>query len=146
MNKATFVYVTYIAVPPEKVWEALTHSEITKQYWGHENVSDWAVGSQWQHRRSDGSGKIDLTGKVLESSRPNRLVITWAFPQEADRPEKISRVIFDLEPYKQNWTKLTLRHEDLEPGSDMERGITSGWPLVLSNLKSFLETGKATEL
>jgi uncharacterized protein YndB with AHSA1/START domain len=146
MNEARFVYATYIAASPEKVWNALVDGEMTRQYWGHFNVSDWKVGSTWKHQRSDGTNKIDLAGKVLESVPPRRLVITWAFPGEVEVPEKVSRVTFDIEPYKGEHVRLTLVHDELEPGSEMERGITSGWPLVLSNLKSFLETGEAMPL
>jgi uncharacterized protein YndB with AHSA1/START domain len=146
MNKSRFVYVTYIAAGPEKVWNALLDGEMTRQYWGHLNVSDWKVGSGWQHQRADGSNKVDLVGKVLESSAPRRLVISWATPGEADKPEKVSRVTFDIESYKREHARLTVTHDELEPGSGMERDISGGWPLVLSNLKSFLETGKAMPL
>jgi uncharacterized protein YndB with AHSA1/START domain len=146
MNKSRFVYVTYIAAAPEKVWHALLEGEATKQYWGHLNVSDWKVGSAWKHQRTDGTNKVDLVGKVLESSAPRRLVISWALPSEAENPEKVSRVTFDIESYKAKHAKLTVTHDELEPGSGMERDISGGWPLVLSNLKSFLETGKAMPL
>jgi uncharacterized protein YndB with AHSA1/START domain len=146
MNKSRFVYVTYIAASPEKVWNALIDGETTRQYWGHLNVSDWKVGSRWEHQRCDSGSKVDIAGTVLESSAPRRLVISWAFPSEIDRPEKVSRVSFEIEPYKTQHVRLTVIHEDLEPASDMERGITSGWPLVLSNLKLFLETDKAMPL
>jgi uncharacterized protein YndB with AHSA1/START domain len=146
MVKAHFLYVTYILAAPEKVWEALTDGEMTRQYWGHVNVSDWKVGSPWRHERTDASSKVDLVGTVLESLPPRRLVISWAFPGDVDRPEKISRVTFDLEPYKSGVTRLALTHEDLEPGSEMERGISAGWPLVLSNLKSLLEASRTMPL
>ena len=146
MNKARHVYVTYIAVQPEKVWDALIDGEMTKQYWGHRNASDWKAGSHWEHQRSDGSNTVDIAGTVIETSRPRRLVITWTSPKEAGNPEKLSRVTFDLEPHTGGNTKLTVTHDELESGSEMERGITRGWPIVLSNLKSFLESGKTMPL
>ncbi|MDI1343135.1 MAG: SRPBCC family protein [Pseudolabrys sp.] len=145
MTKASFVYVTYIRSTPQKVWDALTDGEITRQYWGHRNLSDWKSGSAWEHKRlSDGGA--DIVGKVLETAPPKRLVISWADPASATQPEKVSRVEFNIEPYKDDSVKLTVSHTELEPGSGMERGISKGWPAVLSALKSFLETGKATPL
>jgi len=146
MNSSRFVYVAYIAASPEKVWNALIDGETTQQYWGHLNVSEWKVGSRWEHQRCGAANQVDIAGTVLESSAPRRLVISWAFPSELDRPEKVSRVSFEIEPYKGQHARLTVIHEELEPASKMERGITSGWPLVLSNLKSFLETGRAMPL
>ena len=145
-GKASFVYVTYIRATPEKVWSALTDPETTQLYWGHRNVSDWAVGGTWQHQRCDGSNVADIVGTVVESVPPRRLVITWASPGEAADPAKVSRVLFEIEPHKEDSVRLTVTHDELEPGSGMERGITRGWPLVLSALKSWLETGKAVPL
>ena len=70
-----------------------------------------------------------------------RLVITWAFPSDEARPEKHSRVTFEIEAVA-GTTRLTVTHEDLEPGSEMLEGITDGWPKVLSSLKSLLELGR----
>jgi uncharacterized protein YndB with AHSA1/START domain len=145
MSKPSFVYVTYIRATAEKIWDAITDPAIAGQYWGggcHVNVSDWKVGSKWEHQRNDGSGVVDIVGTVAESNRPRRLVITWASPSQAADPEKTSRVVFEIEPHKDDTVRLTVTHSELEPGSEMLRGITSGWPLVLSSLKSFLETGK----
>ena len=64
----TFVYVTYIESTPERVWQALTDADLTAEYWGHSNVSDWQAGSTWEHRRTDGSGIVDVIGTVLESA------------------------------------------------------------------------------
>src|ERR1700738_5432443 len=98
MNKRSFVYVTYIRTTPEKVWDAITDFKITGQYWGggcHVNVSDWKVGSKWEHQRNDGSGVADIVGSVIESNRPGRLVISWAAPSEAAGPGKTPRVLFE---------------------------------------------------
>ena len=79
-DKPTFVYVTYIQSSPEKVWEALTDADLTAQYWGHSNVSDWRPGSRWQHLRTDGSGIADVVGEVIEAAPPRRLVMTFGGP------------------------------------------------------------------
>ena len=141
MTKTEFVYVTYIAAAPQRVWDALLKPEFTSKYWGNDNVSDWKPGSKWEHRDS-GSGERRLAGKVVESDPPRRLVITWAFPRDVDDPAAHSRVTFDLAPIG-DMVRLTVTHDQLAPGSDMEKGIVEGWPRVLSSLKSFLETGKA---
>jgi uncharacterized protein YndB with AHSA1/START domain len=142
MNKPGFVYVTYIATTPEKLFKALMDGEATRQYWRHDNVSDWRVGSTWEHRRSDGEvGKVDVVGKVVESVPPKRLVITWARPSEAAETAKHSRVTFEIEPMS-SAVRLIVTHDQLEADPNMARSISGGWPLVLSNLKSYLETGR----
>jgi uncharacterized protein YndB with AHSA1/START domain len=141
MSQSRFVYVTYIRATPAKVFEAITRGEVTRQYWGMENVSDWKPGSPWKHL--DGAnGTLRLIGEVVESAPPRRLVITWAFPADAGNRKKHTRVAFDID-HVGDMVRLTVTHDELEPGSEMERGITEGWPRVLSSLKSFLETGKA---
>ena len=141
MDKPRFVYVTYIATSPEKVWKALVDPETTAKYWQHENVSDWKPGSKWEHRRSDETRKIDLIGKVLESSPPRRLVLTWAPPGDEAHEETHSRVTFDIEPVG-DVVRLTVTHDHFEPGSKMFESIREGWPKVLSSLKSLLEVGR----
>jgi uncharacterized protein YndB with AHSA1/START domain len=136
------VYVTYINSTPEKVWSALTDPEMTKQYWvRRRNDSDWKPGSTWQHRDYDNPNLVDIVGKVVESVPSKRLVITWAFPEDATNESKHSRVTFQVEPFL-GTVKLTVTHEDLEPDSRMLQGITQGWPGVLSSLKTLLETGQ----
>ncbi len=140
MSKSKFVYVIYILAEPENVFEALTKSEMTRQYWAHDNVSDWNRGSAWKHVNSS-TKEVRLVGEVIESDPPRRLVITWAFASDAGNRKKHTRVAFDIERVEK-MVRLTVTHDELEPGSEMERGITEGWPRVLSSLKSFLETGK----
>src|SRR5215472_9372245 len=81
-ERPTFVYVTYIESSPERVWEALTDADLSAQYWGHSNVSDWQPGSTWEHRRVDGSGIADVAGTVLEATPPRRLTMTFDAPGE----------------------------------------------------------------
>jgi uncharacterized protein YndB with AHSA1/START domain/DNA-binding transcriptional ArsR family regulator len=135
-DKPTYVYVTYIESTPEKVWHALTDADLTAGYWGHANVSDWQVGSPWEHRRVDGSGIADVVGTVLESSPPHRLVSTWAAP---DDQETTSTVAFDIERHG-DIVRLTVTHTELSGPAELET-VGHGWPAVLSNLKSLLETG-----
>jgi uncharacterized protein YndB with AHSA1/START domain/DNA-binding transcriptional ArsR family regulator len=136
-DRPSFVYVTYIESSAERVWEALTQPEITAGYWGRRQMSDWQPGSPWEHQRADGSGVADIAGTVIESTPPHRLVMTWGRPGETS-PDRISRVTFVIEPYHEI-VRLTVTHEDLD--DEMFAGISTGWPAVLANLKSLLETG-----
>ena len=132
--------VTEIAIPAPAgaVWEALTDPDLTAQYWGHSNISDWQVGSPWEHRRVDGSGIADVVGTVLESVPPRRLTMTFDAPGQAPR-EGPSKVTFDIEPYHEI-VRLTVTHENLADGDALE-AVSAGWPAVCANLKSLLETG-----
>jgi uncharacterized protein YndB with AHSA1/START domain len=141
MTDSTFVYVTYISAPQERIWKGLLEPEFTRKYWEHDNVSDWKPGSRWEHKKSDGSGKVDMVGKVVEATPPKRLVITWARPaQEADAALH-SRVTIELEPMD-DMVRLTVTHDKLGADADMLKGISNGWPRVLASFKTLLETGK----
>ncbi|MER7350600.1 metalloregulator ArsR/SmtB family transcription factor [Streptomyces aurantiacus] len=138
VTKPEFVYTTYIEATLERVWEALTDADITAGYWGHSNISDWQPGSPWEHRRTDGSGLADVVGTVVEAAPPNRLVVTWAGPDD-ERPEGPSTVTFDLKPYG-GTVQLTVTHENLRDEAE-RRLAAGGWSAVLANLKTYLETG-----
>ncbi len=136
-GKPSFVYVTYIHSSPEKVWQALTDADLTAEYWGHSNVSDWQPGSRWEHRRTDGSGIVDVAGEVIEAIPPRRLVMTFG---GADEAGPLSVVRFDIEPHH-DIIRLTVTHEDIPDASNYE-AAAAGWAAVISNLKSLLETGR----
>ena len=135
--KHTYVYVTYILTTPEKVWEALTDARISASYWERENVSDWKVGSRWEHRLPGKSP--DVVGEVLESDPPRRLVTTWKVPGDEDNLDRTNRCVFDIEDLGGK-VKLTVTHSDL--GDKALADVSGGWPAVLSNLKTLLETGR----
>ncbi|MEP7239981.1 MAG: SRPBCC family protein [Devosia sp.] len=141
----SFVYVTYIRSTPQQVFDAITMPALARQYWAHENISDWQPGSSWQHVRADDRRAVDMVGKVVESTPPSRLVITWANESQAADPGAYSRVTFDIVEYE-TMVRLTVTHDELEAGSRMVKGISEGWPAVLSSLKSFLETGSGIDL
>lgn len=140
MSNENFVYVIYIASTPEKVWKALLEGELTRQYWGHENVSDsdWKKGSKWQHVANDAKRTVKLIGEVLENVPQKRLVLSWVDPADAADKSKHTRVAIDIETVGE-MVRLTITHDQLD--ADMLRKIANGWPRVLSSLKSFLETG-----
>jgi uncharacterized protein YndB with AHSA1/START domain/DNA-binding transcriptional ArsR family regulator len=139
-SKPDYVYVTYIEATPVQVWQALTDADLTAAYWGHANVSDWQDGSQWQHVRVDGSGIADCVGTVLEAVPPTRLKITFGGPpSDGAPPAEPSVVTFEIEQYHEI-VKVTVTHENLATEEDYH-AISAGWPAVLANLKSLLETG-----
>jgi uncharacterized protein YndB with AHSA1/START domain len=136
MEKPSYVYVTYILSTPAKVWAAITDETISASYWERANVSDWKVGSTWEHKFP---GKpADLVGKVLESDPPNRLVITWAGPANVGNPDRTSQVAFDILAMGEK-VRLTMSHTELTPPG--LKDVAAAWPAVLSNLKTLLETG-----
>lgn len=138
MSNGKFVYVTYIATTPQRVWKALLEGELTRQYWKHENVSDWKPGSKWELVADDGKRTVRHVGKVVECVPNQRLVLTWGDPADAADAAKHSRVAIDITTVGE-MVCLTVTHEELT--ADMQRRISNGWPRVLSSLKSFLETG-----
>lgn len=140
-DRSTFVYVIYIAARAEAVWQALLDGEFTRQYWDRDNVSDWQPGSRWEHRRLDATRSVAILGEVLEAAPPHRLVLTWAEPGARDSAAHRSRVSFEIETVA-DMVRLTVTHDQLEAGSEMQRKVSGGWPRVLSSLKSLLETGR----
>ena len=144
MAKSSFTYEIYISSTPAKVWRALLEGEFTRQYWGHTNVSDWQVGSEWEHQPTDKTRGISIVGQVLEARAPHRLVITWADAKDRRDRARHSRVTFLIEPIA-DMIRLTVTHDELESGSDMLRKVSAGWPRVLSSLKSLLEVGRALD-
>lgn len=145
-----FLYVTYIRATPEQIWAGITEPEFTRQYWMHDNVSDWQEGSRWEHRQAGmpgggEDGTVHIVGEVLESDRPNKLVVSWVPPADEGRPEKTSKVSFlldqkGLEEWPHGpWTRLTVAHTEMD--DEMHASVSHGWPSVLSGLKSVLELG-----
>jgi uncharacterized protein YndB with AHSA1/START domain len=138
-----FVYVTYIATTPQKVWKALLEGELTRQYWKHEHVSDWKPGAKWELVADDDKRTLKHVGKVLESVPNKRLVLAWGNVADAWDSAEHSRVAIDIETVGE-MVRLTVTHDELT--ADMQRKITNGWPRVLSSLKSFLETGRPLDI
>lgn len=144
MSKPDHAYVIYIRATREEVWKGLLEPEFTRRYWVHDNLSDWRAGSKWEHRRSDGTEITDIAGRVLEIEPRRKLVISWSRPADLDVPERTSRVsirLADQDWPGGPWTAVSLEHTDLGDDTEMRRGITSGWPMVLSGLKTLLEAG-----
>jgi uncharacterized protein YndB with AHSA1/START domain len=136
------VYVIYMAAAPEKVWAALTSSEFTTKYFfGRSVESDWKQGSPWILRMPD--GRVDVKGEVRASDPPHKLVVTWNVDWlEPKLPECI--VSYEIEPVGENLVRLTMTEAHPTPiPAHLLEGGRKGWPMILSGLKSLLETGRA---
>ena len=140
MDRSTFVYVTYIRTTPEKLWSALTDAEFMKQYWfGNHCESAWTAGSPWKMLSADGI-LLDA-GEIVEADPPRRLVIRWRHQHKPElHAEGDSRCTMELEP-SGGAVKLSITHTVERDGSKLVEAVSGGWPKVLSNLKSLLETG-----
>lgn len=140
MSKPEFIYVSYIATTPERLWAALTQGEFTKKYWyGRRIESDWRAGSPVRFFDGDSDVLTD-DGVVLESDPPNRLAYTFRQVDPEAPDAEHSRVTFTLQAHE-GMVKLTLVHDELE-SEEMAEGFREGWSPILSSLKTFLETGK----
>ena len=136
-----FFYVTYIRTTPEKLWEALTKPEFQRIYWfGTSHESEMKAGAPWKMVFPDGT--VADTGQVLEAERPRRLVLRWRneFKPEL-KAEGFSRATFEIETVD-GLVKLTVIHEMEGDGPKFIAAVSTGWPKVLSSLKSLLETGQ----
>jgi uncharacterized protein YndB with AHSA1/START domain len=140
MSGSKFVYVTYIRTTPEKLWHALTTPEVIKQYrFGMTVESEWKVGGTW---RMYADGSLMDCGEILEHVPPRRLVLSWLSEWEPEfKAEGNSRCAYEIEPTGAS-AKLTLTHSIERPDSKFIGAVAQGWPMVISNLKSLLETGE----
>lgn len=141
MSKPEFVYVTYIKTTPEKLWEALTTPEITKLYWfGAQLESDWKIGSPWKIVFPD--GRVADSGEILECDPPRRIVIKWRNEWSPEHhAEGYSLCTMQIEQ-ADGAVKLTVMHTIDRETSKFIEAVSGGWPKILSNLKSLLETGE----
>ncbi|HUI65934.1 MAG TPA: SRPBCC family protein [Bacteroidota bacterium] len=140
MAKSTFVYVTYIRTAPEKLWSALTDVESIKQYWfGVRCESQWTAGSSWKMVYPD--GRITDDGEIVEADSPRRLVIRWQHQNNPElKAEGGSHCTMELEPSGPA-VKLSITHTIEREPSNFIVAVSGAWPMVISNLKSLLETG-----
>jgi uncharacterized protein YndB with AHSA1/START domain len=140
MSKSTFAYVTYIRTTPEELWSALTDGEFMKQYWfGSHCESEWTPGSAWTLMSPN--GEISDSGEIVEADPPRKLVIRW---QQQNKPELNaegpSLCTIELEQ-SSTAVKLSITHTIERDPSKFIVAVSGGWPKIMSNLKSLLETG-----
>lgn len=139
MNQQQIVQVAYIKAPIEQVWEALTNPDITQRYWGNTRIqSDWQTGSKIQYMRG---GEITDEHIILEIDKPRKLVHTFQPLFDEFKNESPSRVSISLIQGGEV-VRLTLEHDNFPPNSKVYLACREGWPMLLSGLKTLLETGK----
>lgn len=144
MSASKFVYVTYIRTTPEKLWDALTKPEFSRNYWcGCWQDCTWEPGASWKLMIPD--GRVGDAGEVVEIDKPRRIVVTWRneFRPEL-KAEGFSRCTFEIEAAGAS-VKLTVTHAMDVPDSKFIDAVSNGWPKILSSLKSLLETGESIE-
>ena len=140
MARTTFVYVTYIRTTPDKLWSALTDNQFIEQYWfGMRCECEWTRGASW--KMVSGDGQVYDSGEVVEADRLRRLVIRWQHRNKAElEAEGASLCTIELEPFG-NAVKLSITHTIEREPSNFIVAVSGGWPKVVSNLKSLLESG-----
>lgn len=145
MSASRFVYVIYFRATPKRLWQGLTDPVFTRQYWvGTWQDCQWSPGSTWRMMIPD--GRVADSGEVIEIEPARRLVLSWRNEfQPHLREEGYSRMTYDIEP-QGDTVKLTVTHTMDRPDSRLIEGVTGGWPLILSSLKSLLETGESLEM
>ena len=134
------VFELYIKTTPERLWEAITNPEMRRKYnFGVAVESDWSPGSRYEGRPAGAPGPI-LAGENLEVDPPRRLVQSFnALWSEDVKREATSRVTWEIEPIGDS-CRLIVTHDQLREGANEE--LYGGWPMILSGLKTLLETGE----
>ncbi|HEY0224728.1 MAG TPA: SRPBCC family protein [Pseudolabrys sp.] len=142
MSKPSFVYVTYIRSSADKVWAALTSPEYTAKTWfGIHHETDWKAGAPWRLVLPD--GRVTDSGEIVEIDKPRRLVLKWRNEFKAElKAEGWSRCTIEIEPVTGDAVKLTVTHRLEGEGTKFIGAVSGGWPHILSNVKSLLETGE----
>jgi uncharacterized protein YndB with AHSA1/START domain len=144
MADSRFVYVTYIRTTREKLWQALIDPEFTRRYWSEVwQDCTWEKGASWKLMIPD--GRVGDSGEVLEIEPQRKLVLSWRneFKPEL-REEGYTQLTYLLEDHSDG-VKFTVIHQSGKDNAKMIEAVSNGWPLILSSLKSLLETGESLE-
>jgi uncharacterized protein YndB with AHSA1/START domain/DNA-binding transcriptional ArsR family regulator len=136
------VFEIYIKTTPERLWEAITDDELRRRYnFGVGVTSDWTPGSPYEAKHPGVPGGLIASGENLEVDPPRRLVQSFDAQWGDDvRSEGTSRVTWEIEPIGDS-CRLTVTHDQLRDGANGE--LYGGWPMILSGLKTLLETGES---
>ena len=138
---STFLYVTFIRTTPERLWSALTDPAFTREYWfGVHFETEWKPGARWEMHYPD--GRVTDAGEIVEFEPPRRMVLKWRHELRPElKAEGFARCTIELEPVP-DAVKLTITHTMDREESKLIQAVSGGWPRILSNLKSLLETGQ----
>ena len=146
MKKSSFVYVTFIRTTPQKLWHALTDPDFMRRYFFGAAIEPdlaWKKGASWKMLNAE--GQLCDAGEVAEIDPPKRLVLKWQHELRPElKAEGYTQATFTLEQ-QGAMMKLTVVHEIDKPNSKIIEAVSNGWPAILSSLKSFLETGRASD-
>ena len=144
MDRPRHVFQVYIRTTPDQLWQAITDPSFTLRYFRRSRVeSGWRPGERMSYWIDD---DLVIDGKVLEVEPPRRLVTTWSFRRDPNmRDDPPSRVTWEIESLGDT-CRLTLVHDDFPGETNTFKSVVSGWPLVLSSLKSLLETGEGLSI
>jgi uncharacterized protein YndB with AHSA1/START domain len=142
-KKLEYGYDIYIAAPVGKVWKGIVDGEMTKHYvYGTRLESKLKKGAPYAYVGDGGFKAVD--GEILDVDPEKRLVMSWrAHWDESVAKDRASRVTYELTAAGPSTTKLRLVHDDFDGATATYTGSVDGWPLMMSSLKSLLETGKA---
>lgn len=142
--QTTQVYQIFVKAAPERIWEAITQPEMVAKYFFGTRLDAplGVVGSRVKSWSPD-HATLWTENEVLESDPPRRLVHTWRSLYDAESAaEAESRVTWEIEAQEGGYSKLTLVHDRLEGAPRTAASVSGGWPLVVSGLKTLVETGK----
>jgi uncharacterized protein YndB with AHSA1/START domain len=140
MGSSSFDYVLYVRARPDEVWEALTNAEQARRYWFDASQEcSWLPDSPWAMKAPD--GRLVNSGRILVAEQPKRLEFLWRNELKPElKKEGYSRVALELAAMGTT-TAVTLTHQIDKDSSKLIADVAGGWPLILSSLKSALETG-----
>jgi len=141
-SKPAFHYEIYIGAPADRVWQGLVDGDLTKEYvYGTRFECKLKKGEPYAYV-GDGGFKV-VDGEILDVEPKRRLSMTWsAHWDESTQADRPSRVTYELAPSGPGTTKLRLVHDNFDADTATYKGSVEGWPLMLSSLKSLLESGK----
>jgi uncharacterized protein YndB with AHSA1/START domain/DNA-binding transcriptional ArsR family regulator len=144
MERPSHVFQVYIRTTPEQLWQAITDPDFTERYFHRGRAeSAWQAGGPVRYWID---GELAVEGAIIDADPPRRLVQTWSFRRSPTlRDDPPSRVTWEIESHGDT-CKLTLVHDGFPSETATFRSVGSGWPVVLSSLKSLLETGEALTL
>ena len=138
------VYRVYIRTTPERLWQAITDGDLTKLYFfGGAVQSDWRAGSVMRYASEDGQSLLE--GEIFEVDPPRKLVHSFIHHWEGESKDPPSRVTYEIEPHGETCL-LTLTHEHFAGETELAKSTQRGWSLILSSMKSLLETGQPLAL